>query len=65
MFERFWFCSYKCVKGRGGIGKWGSISDGSGIWMGLGVLAGAIAGATDVGESGGLWAATLGFYNFS
>ena len=52
---------------RGGGGKWKcrSISDGSGISMGLGVVVRVIAGATCIGYSGGVWAATLWAFEFS
>ena len=49
----------------GGNGKRGWISNGSGIWVRLGVFAGVIAGATGIGDRGGLWAATVWVIEFS
>ena len=52
-------------RGGGGIGKRGSLSDGSGLRMVLGVLFGVIAGATGIGDRGGLWAATVRVFELS
>ena len=63
--EKFDFLATVLVRDRGGIGKRGSISDGWGIRMSLWLLAGVIAGATGIGDRGGLWAATVGMNEFS
>ena len=52
--EVFDFLATVLVRGGGGKETGGSISDGSGIRMGLWVLAVVIAGATGVSDRGGL-----------
>ena len=63
--KNFGFPATDLLRGGGGEGKGGSISDGSGIWMGVGVLNGEKAGATGIGDRGGLWASTVGVTDFS
>ena len=54
------------VRGAGGYGKRGvSISHGCAIWIRLGLIDGVIAGATSIGDRGGLWTVTVEVINFS
>ena len=61
----FDFLATVLVSGGRGNGKKRSISDESGILEGLLVLAGVITGATGIGDTEGLWAATVGFFELS
>ena len=53
------------VRGGGGNGNVGSLSDGSGICMGLGLIAGVIAGASVNCDIGVVSAATVEVFEFS
>ena len=53
------------VLGSSGNGSGESLSDGSGIRMGLGILAGVLAGVNDIGGCGSLRAATVRVVKFS
>ena len=66
MFKRFWFFSLNFVRSGGGNGnRWGSISEGSGIWIGWGAAAGVRAGAIGVGERRGLRTVSVEVINSS
>ena len=56
----FVFPATVLVKGGCGNRNGRSISDGSEIWMGLGVLAVVVVGATSIGDWGCLWTSTIG-----
>ena len=59
------FLAINLVGYGGGNGNAGSTSDGSGTWMGLGVIDGVIAGPTGIGDGGGLWEVTVEVTEFS
>ena len=61
----FDFLATVLIRSGGSNGKGGSTTDGSGMWIGIGVKVGVIAGATGIGDRGGLWAATVGVTEFS
>ena len=61
----FDFLATVLVRGGGGNVKRRSISAGTGIWRSLGIIAGVTAGATNICDTGGFSAATIGVIEFS